>query len=236
MNFTSANLLAVLALLTIPIPAPTLAQGLPDHLELRYSWHYGNIKLGATKKELKLKSDRYILTSHTQAEGLGKLIDNGLLQERGEFKVDGQTVVPLRYEQARTGKKAYQRQVTFDWQDNTLVYGNGHKEKLPKGTQDSGSLFFALMLQSGEELDNKTVHVTNGRRLSHYRYTLEGTEPLHTPIGTLNTRRIMRSKPGRKETVTVWLATDRHNLPVKIVKQREGRPATILLIESVVGL
>ena len=124
----------------------------------------------------------------------------------------------------------------FDWNRGVLVFTDGHEEKLPAGTQDSGTVLFALMLTPVNNDQPQQIHITDGKHLSRYTYQRVGQQTLDTPIGKLNTILIQRQRPDKKEVVSIYLATARHNVPVKLVKEKAGKPTVTLLIDSVQGL
>jgi hypothetical protein len=215
---------------------PARAQGLPDHMVLVYSVTYGGIPLGEVVKRLTREGEVYRSTSVTAASGLGRLLTQDTVNEEGSFKVVGERLLPLSYRQQREGSKDYVRTVSFDWDAGTLTFADGHQVPLPQETQDSNSIVYAMMLKPLESDTPQVIHLTDGKRLSRYTYRRAGTERLDTPLGPLDTIRIERRKPDNKEVVTIWVAPARHNLPVKLVKERAGNPTTALVIKSVEGL
>lgn len=212
------------------------ADGFPDRLVVTYSVKYGAIPLGRVTKTLVREGANYRLTSDTRATGIGRLFTDDMVEEEGVFRVKDHAVQPLSYKQVRTGKKAYTRSVTFNWNQGLLIFSNGRREKLPSDTQDSGTVLFALMLLPMNNNQPRQVHLTDGKRLHRYTYQRTGEQKLDTPIGTLNTILVQRRRPDNKEVVSIYLATAKHDLPVKVVKERDGRPTTTLVIESVQGL
>ncbi len=214
------------------------AEALPDRLELRYALsHSSGVSLGTTTKVLTRVGDAYRLVSETEPVGLGKMLTDSRWREEGQFKVVEREVRPLYYVQNRLGKKPKERRVTFDWGKGLLTFADGHQVKLPAGAQDQGSFLFALMLQPPGGAGETQVHITNGDKIRTYSYVVAGRETLNTPIGRLDTLRIDRRMPGaaKDDTFSVWLATARHNVPVKVVKQENGKKST-LLIDSLNGI
>jgi hypothetical protein len=224
------------AVILFATAAAHATEAFPDHLVIRYSVKYGAIPLGIVTKTLVREGTDYRLTSDTKATGIGRLFTDDTVKEEGVFRVSDHRVQPLSYRQVRDGKKAYVRTVKFDWQRGVVVFNNGREEKLPAGTQDSGTVLFALMLAPVNNDKPQEVHLTDGKGLSRYTYQRAGEKTLDTPIGKLNTILIQRRRPDKKEVVSIYLATAKHNLPVKIVKERGGKPTTTLLIDSLQGL
>jgi hypothetical protein len=229
------GLLSLLTALMLAGP-PAHAQGLPEHLALVYDVTYGSIPLGEVVKRLDREGEVYRSTSITAASGLGRLLTRDTVNEEGTFKVVGDRLLPLSYRQQREGSKDYVRTVNFDWDAGTLRFADGRALPLPQDTQDSNSIVYAMMLKPLESDAPQVLHLTDGKRLSRYSYRRAGTERLETALGPLDTIRIERRKPNNKEVVTIWVAPARHNLPVKLIKERAGNPTTALVIKSVEGL
>jgi len=229
---TLAGLAAVLAC------ACAHAANLPEHLELSYAVTYGRIVVGTMQKTLVRNGapDRYRVRSRTEPTGLGGLISDDLLVEEGEFRiVDGQ-VQPLYYRVQRNGAKEFDRTVRFDWDQGVLEFGDGRRLSLPTGTQDSGSLLFSLMLGHYEPGSTALVHITDGKSLRKYSYAVEGVETVQTPLGDVPAVRVLRRHPSKPSETRLWLGTDHGHLPVRIEQSRAGRPATVMVLESVKGL
>ncbi len=218
------------------IALPSVADVFPEYLELRYRLGYGSISLGTVTKTLIRENNTYRLYSNTEPTGLGSLLTSDTLSEEGRFQLTDRSIQPLSYRQTRNGSKTRVRTVSFDWDQNILTFGDGRQKRLPPGTLDAGSILFALMLAPLEEEGKKQVHITDGKNLRRYTYVRDGKEMLETPIGVLNTVRILRHNRDKTKTVTIWLATSKSNLPVKVVEKKNGRPPSTLIIESLAGL
>ena len=82
----------------------------------------------------------------------------------------------------------------------------------------------------------QTTPISSGKKLRVYHYRHAGTETLKTILGTIKTIVVERppSKQGG-ESLRVWLAADRNNLPVRISTLQRGQE-TVLELESVKGL
>jgi len=225
----------IVACLCAFVSLPVHAQ-FPERLLLNYSVHYGKLLVGTTTRTLTRSGDNWQLRSETAPRGLGKMLEDGALVEQGHFLVQGDEIRPLDYRQEKEHDKDYLRTVRFDWNAGKLHYRDGHSEALTAGTQDSGTVVFALMLNPPASGEQRAVAVTDGRWVSHYRYRLDGEESLNTGIGKLRTLRVLREKQGGKDRFLVWLAPERNYLPVRIERARDGKPSTVLELKSVEGL
>jgi len=222
------------AMLSVSSQAATL----PERLELSYTVRLGPISVGTMQKTLMRDGadGHYRVTSRTEPTGVGGLVSDDLLLEEGEFRVVGDEVQPLYYRARRNGRKEFDRSVRFDWDRLELEFSDGRRLPLPPGTQDSGSLLFALMLGSYTNGTNTRLNITDGKSLREYRYSVQGVETVQTPLGILPAVRVLRRHPSKPSETRLWLGTDHHNLPLRIEQDRAGRPTTVMVLESVKGL
>jgi hypothetical protein len=74
--------------------------------------------------------------------------------------------------------------------------------------------FMFLPLQNADTLD---FSMTNGSKLDHYRYVITRGQTTRVPAGEFKTLYLdSQAKPGESRT-EIWLATQYHNLPCKII-------------------
>ena len=228
-------LLLLAALATAWTGTDALAAALPDRLRLEYHLYYGKLRIGKTIRTLTSEGPVWRLKSRTRGSGLLKLTGEEI-DEDGIFRLDGTRVFPIRFETAQRGRKKRRRCAVFDWPSETVRFCNGRQASLPANTQDSGTLFIALMLEPPADATPKELHLTDGKGVRRYIYQWEGGETLDTALGALNTVRLVRRRPGKDEAFTVWLAPDRSWLPVRISKRRGSKPIIRLELQSVEGL
>lgn len=228
---------ALLLAACVALPGTILAAApaLPAKLALTYDMTYRGIPVGELNRVLELRNGVYHFESHAAASGLGKIVTSDSIEESGEFEIAGGDVRPRIYRVMQSGAKGYDRVATFDWNAGRLRLGDGRDVALPAGCQDSASMLYHLMLR-GAPASEREIHITDGKKIARYAYFADGAETLDTPIGRLKTVRVTRRHPTRDETFTVWLATERRNLPVKIEKRRGGKPESTLLIHAVQGM
>lgn len=233
--------------------ASAVAAGLPDKLELDYQLHYGDILAGQTRKTLARQPDGgYRHRTHSLPAGMAKLFTSAEWIEEGVFRVRATQIQALSFLKYREGgSKPRRHGVTFDWSKKLARYGDGREEPLPANAHDESSVLYELMLNPPpSDKTARGVSINNGKRFILYRYQTLGREPLDTPLGRLQTLKIRRlvepsaacRGPGRDTVacksdseLTLWLAVERGNLPVKIHMQERDREATLIL-QSVTGL
>jgi len=157
--------------------------------------------------------------------------------EEGRFEITQGKLQPLSFLEYRVGAdKPHRHSARFDWKSMQIFYENWPTTPLPPGTQDQGSILFALMLNPPAPGTQQAIHVSSGKKLRVYRYAHAGTETLKTALGTIKTTVIERPSLDKDgEGFRVWLAMERGNLPVRISTQKRGQETTLEL-ESVSGL
>ncbi len=235
------KLLPVVALtfcLPVALAATPNAGGtLPASLELRYQLRYNGLAIGHVTKTLTREADgRYRHRTHSRPENMARLFTTVEWYEEGRFEIVNGVVRPLEFLEYRVGAdKPHRHGAIFDWKNLKIQYTHGGTIPLPAGTQDQGSLIFSWMQKLPEGDKPQTLPLSGGKKLKTYHYSQVGTETLHTALGDLRT--IIIERPGvagekDAETLRVWLAPERGNLPVKIATVKRGDDTT-LEIESV---
>jgi hypothetical protein len=214
-------------------------KSLPAPLELKYALRYGGLTIGHLTKTLTRETDgSYRHHSRSVPEGMAKVFTSVEWFEEGRFELVKGEVRPLSFLEYRVGAdKPHRHSATFDWTNRTIHYAGWPDAPLPAGTQDQGSVLFALMLNPPSPGTEHKLHVSTGKKLREYRYLQVGTENLKTVFGTLRTQIIERrplADDKDRETYRVWLAPDRQNLPVRVATEKRGQK-TIMELESAKG-
>ncbi len=216
---------------------PAASETLPAPLELHYRLRYNGLTVGHVTKTLAREADgRYRHRSRSRPEGMARLFTTVEWYEEGRFEIVNGEVRPLEFLEYRVGAdKPHRHGATFDWKNGKIHYSHGRSIALPDGAQDQGSLIFSWMQKLPGKDKPLTLHLSGGKKLKSYRYAQVGTETLRTALGNLHTVIIERpGEAGEKdaETLRVWLAPERGNLPVRIATVKRGED-TILEIESI---
>ena len=232
------RLLLFMLLSLAALPHWVRAEALPAVLELQYSVSVGMAQLGSLLTELRRDGEGYQVRSETRAEGMASILLGGSLRENCRFTVTDDHLQPNLYEVVREGRRAYQRSATFDWGSGQIRFSHGEEIAIPDDgyVVDNCSVPFAFMVSGSAVFDRQNLHVVGGKRIRHYESVKVVHEDLETPLGQLDTIRIEQRRVGKPErTLTIWVAPDRRNLPVKIVEQRKSRTTTMML-RSVSGI
>jgi len=114
---------------------------------------------------------------------------------------------------------------TFDAAQGELVLmpdkGAPRRFSYQGEVQDALSLFFQLALTAPPSDKQLTYSVFNGKKLRTYHYDVQGEELLETQLGTLRTLHLVRVADGDGR-FEIWLALDRHYLPVRVRRSDEA--------------
>lgn len=214
---------------------PTVRDTLPASLELHYQLRYNGLTVGHVTKTLSREADgRYRHRTHSRPEGMARLFSTVEWYEEGRFEVVSGVVRPLEFLEYRVGAdKPHRHSASFDWKNLKIQYSFGYSIPLAPGTQDQGSLIFSWMQKLPEKDKPQTLHLSGGKKLKSYRYSQVSTETLRTALGTLHT--VIIERPGvagekDSETLRVWLAPERGNLPVKIATVKRGEDTSLEIV------
>lgn len=212
---------------------------LPAPLELRYVLSYGGMQVGHMTRTLVRDADgTYVHRSRSVPEGALRMFTSVEWFEEGRFEIVKGAVRPLSFLEYRVGAdKPHRHSASFDWKNKAIHYAGWPDVALPAGTQDQGSIVYALMLNPPKAGREHRVFVSTGKKLREYRYHETGTETINTLFGPLPTRIIERrplASDKDREIFRVWLAPTRQNLPVRISTEKRGQD-TRLELEAVTG-
>lgn len=229
----------LLAAAMLPLPWPgAAADELPESMELVYEVTLGVAELGSLISTLERRGDAYEVIAETRAEGMASILLGGTVREICRFATDGNVLTPESYRIIREGKDAFDRSVSFDWNERKLTFSDGLTLVIADGyIVDNCSIPYAFIVGGATTFQRRTLYVVGGKKVRRFENLSISEDTVKTPLGEFPTVRIEQvrfDRPDRK--LTIWLAPDRHNLPVKIVEQRKSRPDTTMVLKSYEGL
>lgn len=197
----------------------------PARVEIHFKIVTGSIKLGEGHHVLEHNGGRYRVVNDSTPTGIAALFIKDV-ESVSSGRVTESGLKPESYEE--NGRKGGRREARFDWPDMqlTMVYdGEKRVEPLPPDALDAASFpySFAFVPPKAEVF---TAHLTDGKRLTTYKYRLVARETLKTPMGDIETLHYEKVKEGDdKRGFDFWLAVDRYYLPVKLrYTEKDGRP------------
>ena len=180
----------------------------------------GGITIGRAAETFSRKGDSYSIRSETRSEGVLKTFvdDQFTVESTGRVGKDG--LQPLEYNERRAKDSKRDLKSTFDWKISvmhTVMRNEPSDAWFPPGTQDRLSIMyqFAHLPELGATLE---IPMADRRRVKVFTYKLVDEGRISTPAGEFDTWHYQRVLTEPKETkVDIWLAKDRHNLPVRVI-------------------
>ncbi|MBI1284671.1 MAG: DUF3108 domain-containing protein [Thiobacillus sp.] len=207
---------------------------LPSRLELRFQVRYG-IAGGEQVLLWVNEGERYTLTSVAEATGLAGMFYRGKLVQISRGRITPHGLQPEEFWDQRGDKRSSGR---FDADSHMLTLephrGPPRHFSYTGEVQDVLSLFFQFALTAPPPDKRQTYTVFNGKKLRDYTYEIRGEEALETALGKVNTLHLARLTEGDGR-FEVWLAIDRHYLPVRILRSEESKADVELVIVSIAG-
>ncbi len=202
-----------------PEPAPPPLNPLPHRIDLAFKLSVGPASGRQTLVWVN-EGERYTVTSVTAATGLTSVFYSGRFVQTSRGRITPQGLVPEEFWDQRGDKHASAR---FDQGQLTLTPSRGDPRHFAyrDGVQDALSLFFQFALTAPPPDGALAYQVFNGKKLRDYAYEVRGEETLETALGSLRTLHLARRMDGDGR-FEVWLAADRHYLPVRVLRVDDG--------------
>jgi Protein of unknown function (DUF3108) len=199
------------------LAGPAWATQPPQRVQLDFAVTSGAMNLGQGRDVLEHDGKQYSVISESKTVGIAAFFYkmNIHRESRGLITKDG--LRPLHFEEDRTRKP--KRAADFDWEAKLIKLTDGENVEtvpLPDNTFDQTSFAYVFAFRSPDD-ELPPVHLTDGRKLSDYKYQMVGKEKIKTPIGELETVHFQKIREGDdKRGFEVWLAVKHHYLPVRI--------------------
>ena len=205
---------------------------LPPRLDLRFQVRYGLARGEQTLLWVN-EGERYTLTSVAGATGLAGVFYSGRFVQTSRGRITPRGLVPEEFWDQRGDKHSSAR---FDAANGTLTLnpakGAPRHFAYQGDVQDALSLFFQLALTAPPLGGQLAYTVFNGKKLRDYIYEVRGEEMLETALGPLRALHLARvvNGDGRFE---IWLAVDRHYLPVRVLRSDDKGSEMELVLLSI---
>lgn len=204
------------SLLLISAAALTVQAAPPARMEIAYEVSHNGSGVADIVERFEHGSGKYELTEAWRGRGVYALRGNVKRASRGAVSAEG--LRPHEFVDERTGRKA--TRARFDWAGKRLLLehkGESQALALPERAQDRLSYLLDFAFRAPGR-DPVTVHVTDGRGLSTHVYEVGGRERVKTPAGEFQAVKLTRRKERPEDRASeIWLAADRHYLPVRVV-------------------
>ena len=208
-------------------------QPVPSRVEVKYRVSIAGLPIGEGTDVFQHDGKSYSVISETNTVGVAAVYRFKLRTEtRGSITAEG--LRPLSFVETRNDK--FKRGASFDWAAGEVELTDGDKKQtvpLPPNTWDTASFAWNFAFSHPPPKDLQ-VHVTDGRRLTAYKYAILGREKLDTPLGEMETVHVRKiQEEGDKRSFEVWLAIDQHFLPARVRATEKDGTAFDSIVESV---
>lgn len=215
---------------TSETPAPPPLNALPARIALNFELHYGP----ATGEQTLIWVDeggRYTASSVAAATGFTGFFVRGRFAQTSRGRIAPHGLEPEEFWDQRGDRRSRARIEAGRIAWTSAAGETRHFDHAP-GLQDALSLFFQWALTAPLPQGKSAFAVFNGRKVRNYVFEVRGEEILETALGPLRTQHLVRngSGDGRFE---VWLAIDRHYLPVQVLGGDEAGLAMEMRIRSI---
>ncbi len=192
---------------------------LPKRIQATYEVTKNGQPFAKVHEQFVVTENTYKVESITKGIGVYALFGERQLTSVGEVTALG--LKPNRFElhQGDNAKKSLI--ADFDWAKQSLrmtAKGKLKEASLAQGTQDLASYAYQFMYLPIPLKDAITVSLTTGKKLNQYQYKinpeLEVVESAGVQYKTLH---LVQPEQNKSETKELWLATEHHYVPVRIM-------------------
>jgi hypothetical protein len=208
--------------------------GVPNRVQIKYRVSIASMKVGEGMDVFQHDGKTYSIVSESKTTGVAAALYPLNIRREAKGTISANELRPHSFIELRNGQM--KRSASFDWATGQVELTDGDTKKtapFPPDTWDVTSFAwnFAFSPPDGKDLK---VYVTDGRRVTEYRYSILGREKLATPFGDIQTLHVKKIQDADdKRGFDVWLAVDRHYLPVRIRATEKDGTAFDSLVDSI---
>jgi hypothetical protein len=221
-SFAAISLMRIFAwpalLLAAALAHAATRPELPQEVRAEYGVSRGPVRLGTVTDVFRRTGDRYSITSETVAAGVLSWLVRDKLVVVSEGAITGMGLRPLNYTFTRERTPNKNVRASFAWDDRMMITqhdGKTWQVPIQPGMQDRLSILYQFMI-SPPGSDRVEAWMTNGKNVTRYTYERRGTSTLQTPMGPYEALHIHRKDAEEGSEVDLWLAQDRHFVPLRI--------------------
>lgn len=207
-------------LLFLLLGLSTSLQAAPGKVRLSYTVLKGSVIVATVNETYSRTDNHYAIESVSRAAGLFALFKPEVIRVTSEGTIGPSGLRPDTFSSTRKLDADRNTRADFDWPGQRLMLSDRNGKRtvpLPAGTQDRLSAMYQFMFLKLEDMHELEFDMTNGSKLDLYRYVLARDQNVTVPLGKF--RATYAATPEEKGATRseVWLATDRANVPLKLV-------------------
>jgi hypothetical protein len=198
----------------------------PSPFTVTYELRHNAVLLARMERSLQAGADgTWVYESRSSPAGLLGLVRRDHMTERSVWRPAGGHPRPLRYEYHHIGRGSERHAVLeFDWAAHSVtneINGHAWRMHLPGPVLDKLLYQYALTRDLRNGATEFSYEVADGGGIKIYRFERDGTETLHTRLGTLETVKLHRLDSG--SSTTIWCAPALDYMPVRVEQYRDRR-------------
>lgn len=206
------------------------------------TYSVGNNLINAGTAQLSLTENNGLWTYRleTQPRGILKLAGKGKILETSTIRLEESNnelqLQPQTYLYRQDDERRRAVDATFNWLDNTVTYSYRNEEVTENFTKpfiDRLSATLLIMNILRNDFDKTVLQVFDTGRLKDVEFINDGPEILDTPLGKIETIRVLNSNAagGSRETTT-WFAPSLDYVPVKIEHRKRNQLVARLTLKK----
>lgn len=158
----------------------------------------------------------------------------GNIEERTQFHWNDDGVVePQKYFYKRRGLgRNRDAELTFDWEKERVinnVQDTSWSMDINKNVQDKISYQIQLQKDLIDGRNNLAYEIADGGELKRYRFEMDGEETIETPLGSVDTVKVKRSRDDNDRVTYAWLAPEWDYLLIRLEQREDGDSHTITI-------
>lgn len=200
--------------------AAAAAAAPPQRVEISYELLRNGALVAEVNGRLEHDGRAYRLSETWKGKDVFALRGEATRSSQGAVAADG--LRPRKFEHKRSGRDTLH--VEFDPAAKTPTLQR----------QDGLSFIWSFTFARPKKTANVTV--ADGKDVTTYAYQVAGRERVRTPAGEFNALKLVKRRDSPQDKVTeIWLAADRHYVPVRIlVVDKDGTRVDQLAVKIAV--
>ena len=223
-----------------PLPAATENVTGLHTFRAEYSLYAKNTRAAQVVRSLtRLDDNSYEYRSETKTVGLISLFKKLHIVESSRLVVEERMLKPVYYSYGRTGYRK-KRDVSMEFNPVTgkikhTINGDSWRLPMEPAVMDKLLYQFAIMYDLQNGRTPESYRIADGGGIKTYSFEKLGEEVVETPLGSFNTIKMLRHKPGSSRKSVFWCAPDLEFLQVKVEHTEKDGSTTVAVLKSLQG-
>ena len=205
-----------------------------------YALYAKNTRVAQVVRNLsRLDDNSYEYRSETKTVGLIALFRKLHIVESSRLVLEERMLQPVYYRYTRRGYRK-KRDVSIEFNRATdriknIINGDAWHHPLEPAVMDKLLYQLAIMYDLKNGRTPASYRVADGGKIKTYNFEKLGEEVVETPLGSFNTIKMIRYKPGSSRKSVFWCAPDLEYLQVKVEHTEKDGSTTVAMLKSLQG-